>query len=173
MSIGLLSKLIESLAGGFKQYSKNIALALLPNLADKMQILREECQMCLEKWVTFVGFDTIVYYVPNYLKTENFDIRTEILSFLNQNKDKFTKPIGETVFKEMVSPLMNCIQDRASSIRASAEDIIIFSQQFISMNLYYKSLKDFKPVIANGLRQTLDRLKQEDDSISTDRKRHV
>ena len=167
MSIGLLSKLIESLAGGFKQYSKNIALALLPNLADKMQILREECQMCLEKWVTFVGFDTIVYYVPNYLKTENFDIRTEILSFLNQNKDKFTKPIGETVFKEMVSPLMNCIQDRASSIRASAEDIIIFSQQFISMNLYYKSLKDFKPVIANGLRQTLDRLKQEDDSIST------
>ena len=167
MSVSLVSKLIESLGSGFKPFSKNIALALLPNLADKMQILRDECQSCLDKWVTFLGFDTIIYYIPNFLKTDNFDMRTEIFTFLNKNKDKFTKSIGETFFKELVSPLMICIQDRTSSVRASSEDIIIFSQQFISINLYYKALKDFKPIIANGLRQTLDKLKQEDDSAST------
>lgn len=167
MSISLLTKLIEALSVGFKQYSKPIALALIPNLADKMQMLRDECQVCLDKWVSSTGFDTIIYYIPSFLKTDNFDIRTEIFKFINKHRENFNKAIGEAIFKEMVSPLMICIQDKSSSIRASAEEIIIFSQQFIPLSLYYKSLKDFKPVIANGLRQTLDKLKRDDDGAST------
>ena len=55
----------------------------------------------LDKWVEKVGFETIVIYVPQFLKTENADIRTEILKFFDKYKNKFNKNLAENVFKDM------------------------------------------------------------------------
>ena len=168
MIISLLTKLIESLGNGFKQYTKNIALALIPNLADKMQMLREDCQNCLDKWVEFTGFDTIIYYFPSFLKTDNVDIRTEILSFIKKYKDKFNKVIGETLFKDMINPLLLVLQDRSSSVRILAEDILKFSLNYINLSNYQRKLKDFKPAIQNDLKQILDRIQNESNITEDD-----
>lgn len=45
-----------------------IALSLIPNLSDKNQMIRNECQLCFEKWVELVGIDTLVIYFPQFLK---------------------------------------------------------------------------------------------------------
>ena len=168
MIISLLNKLIEALGSGFKQYTKNIALALIPNLADKMQMLREDCQNCLDKWVEFTGFDTVIIYFPNFLKTENVEIRTEILCFIRKYKEKFNKVLGENVFKDMVNPLLLCLQDRASSVRLLAEDILKFSLGFINMNNYERKLKDFKPAIQKDLKLILDRIQNESNTTEDD-----
>ncbi len=47
MMINLLGQLIEALKHHFKQWSKNIAINLIPNLSDKNQIFRNEIQISI------------------------------------------------------------------------------------------------------------------------------
>ena len=161
MIVSLLSKFIEALKQGFKQWAKPIALALIPNLADKNQLMRNECQNCFDKWVEFTGFDSLVVHFPQFLKTDNVEMRIEILNFFTKYKDKFNKSTGELVYKDMMNPLLICLQDRSSHVRNAAEEIIKSSLSFISINNYYKKSEDFKPAITKTLKQTLDKIKKE------------
>ena len=161
MIISLLSKFIESLKQGFRQWAKPIALALIPNLADKNQLMRNECQNCFDKWVEFAGFDSLVVHFPPFLKTDNTEMRIEIMNFFIKYKDKFNKSTGELVYKEMINPLLICLQDRSSNVRNAAEDIIKSSIQFIPINTYYKKSEDFKPAITKTIKQILDKIKAE------------
>ena len=159
--IGLVSKFIRSLGNNFNKFTKQFALALLPNLSDKMPTVREECQNCLDTCVTHLGIENIILFVPPFMKNSNFDSRTESFKFLYRHMDKINKSLGETLFKEMIDPLLLCLQDKASSIRASAEEMIIISTKYIDINLYYNSLKSFKPVIENDLKECLNRIQKE------------
>ena len=164
MIISLLSKFIEALKQGFKQWTKPIALALIPNLADKNQLMRNECQNCFDKWVEFTGFDSLVIHFPQFLKTDNVEMRIEIMNFFIKYKDKFHKTTGELVYKEMINPLLICLQDRSANVRNAAEDIIKSSLNFIPINNYYKKSEDFKPAITKTLKQILDKIKNEMES---------
>ena len=159
--ISLLGKFIDALNTNFKQFAKPIALNLIPNLADKMQILRDDVNNLLDKWVEKVGFETIVVYVPQFLKTENADIRTEILKFFDKYKSKFNKNLGENVFKDMENNLLLCLQDRSSSIRASAEEVLKFSLKFVNVDDYLRKIKDFKPAIQKDLKNIIDKISKE------------
>ena len=161
MLISLLSKLIESMKSGFKQWAKPIALAIIPNLADKNQLMRNECQNCFDKWVEFAGFDTLVVHFPKFLTTDNVEMRIEIMNFFMKHKDKFNKSTGENVYKEMMNPLLVCLQDRSANVRNAAEEIIKISLVYNPIANYYKKIEDFKPAIAKTLKQTLDKIKLE------------
>ena len=164
MLVSLLSKLIEAMKSGFKQWAKPIALALIPNLADKNQLMRNECQNCFDKWVEFVGLDSLVVHFPKFLTTDNVEMRIEIMNFFMKNKDKFNKSIGESVYKDMMNPLLICLQDRSSNVRNLSEEIIKISLVYNPITNYYKKTEDFKPAIAKTLKQTLDKIKQETSS---------
>ena len=127
MLVSLLSKLIEAMKSGFKQWAKPIALALIPNLADKNQLMRNECQNCFDKWVEFAGLESLVVHFPKFLTTDNVEMRIEIMNFFMKNKDKFNKSIGESVYKDMMNPLLICLQDRSSNVRNLSEEIIKIS----------------------------------------------
>ena len=161
MMINLLGQLIEALKHHFKQWSKNIALNLIPNLSDKNQIFRNEIQTCFDKWVQFVGFDTLIIYFPPFLKQENIEIRSEIFIFIKKYKDKFNKEIGISVFKDMEENLLLCLQDKNANIRTQAEEMIKFSLNYIKLNNYYEKIKQYKPAIANDLKIILDKIQTE------------
>ena len=161
MMINSLSLLIEALKHHFKQWSKNIAMNLIPNLSDKNQIFRNEIQSCFDKWVEFVGFETLIIYFPSFLKNENVEIRNEIFIFINKYKDKFTKDIGTSVFKDMEDNLLLCLQDKTANIRTQAEDMIKFSLNYIKLNNYYEKIKQYKPAITNSLKTILDKIQNE------------
>ena len=161
MLVALLSKLIEAMKSGFKQWAKPIALTLIPNLADKNTLLRTECQNCFDKWVEFAGFESLVIHFPDFLKQDNVEMRIEIMNFFKRYKNKFNKSIGESVYKEMVNPLLICLQDRSSNVRNLAEEIIKISLGYIPLSNYYKKIGDFKPAIAKTLNQILDKIKLE------------
>ena len=72
MLISLLSEFISALKKDFKPWSKMIAQSLIPNLSDKNQSIRNECQKCFEIWIDNIGFDSLVIYFPQFLK--NLDI---------------------------------------------------------------------------------------------------
>ena len=161
MIVSLLAKFIEALKQGFKQWAKPIALALIPNLADKNQLMRNECQNCFDKWVEFAGFDCLVVHFPQFLKTDNVEMRIEIMNFFIKYKDKFNKSNGEMVYKDMMNPLLICLQDRLSNVRNAAEEIIKSSLAFIPIHNYYTKSEDFKPAITKTLKQILDKIKRE------------
>ena len=165
--VSLLSKLIEAMKSGFKQWAKPIALALIPNLADKNQLMRNECQNCFDKWVEFAGFDSLVIHFPKFLTTDNVEMRIEIMNFFKKYKDKFNKSTGESVYKDMMNPLLICLQDRSSNVRNLAEDIIKISLVYNPINNYYKKIEDFKPAIAKTLKQILDKIKKEVNTETT------
>ena len=164
MLIAILSKLIEAMKSGFKQWAKPIALALIPNLADKNQLMRNECQNCFDKWVEFAGFDSLVIHFPKFLTTDNVEMRIEIMNFFMKYKDKFNKSTGESVYKDMMNPLLICLQDRSSNVRNLSEEIIKISLVYNPLNNYYKKIEDFKPAIAKTLKQILDKIKRETSS---------
>ena len=161
MIINLLNLLIEALKHNFKQWSKNIALNLIPNLSDKNQIFRNEIQICFDKWVQYVGFETLIIHFPPFLKNENVDMRNEILDFIKKNENKFNKEIGNLVFKEMENNLLLCLQDKNINIKNKSEDMIKFSIQYVSLNNYYEKIKLYKPAISNDLKLILDKIQND------------
>ena len=166
MLIALLSKLIESMKAGFKQWAKPIALVLIPNLADKNQSMRNECQNCFDKWVEYTGFDSLVIHFPKFLSNDNVETRIEIMNFFMKHKDRFknSKSLAESVYKDMMNPLLICLQDRSSNVRNLSEEIIKISLVYNPINNYYKKSEDFKPAITKTLKQILDKIKQESSS---------
>ena len=174
--IALLTKLIESLNQGFKSWTKNIALSLIPNLADKSLIIRNECLKCFDKWVESTGLETLVIYFPQFLKNDNVESRIEIMKFIEKYNNKFNKNIGENVYKELVDPLLLCLQDRTNSVRTKAEELIKLSFNYVPIDIYYKKIKDFKPAIADNLKQMMNKIENnnlEDNKINennTDKK---
>ena len=67
------------------------ALSLIPNLSDKNQAIKHECQLSFEKLVEYVGIDSLVIYFPQFLKNDNVEIRTKIMKFIKKYNDKFLK----------------------------------------------------------------------------------
>ena len=153
--ISLLSKIIDSLGPGFKQYTKTVSTALINNLSDKMQMLREDTLNCLDKWVSHCGLETIMVYLPNFLKQDNFEMRSELLKFLHKHKENFV--FVKNDLKDFVSPLLLCLQDKSVSIRNSSEELIAYSLKFIPINSFINGLKDFKPAIINTLKPILEK----------------
>ena len=151
--VQLLGKFIEALGSNFKTFTKTVSLGLIGNLADKMQMLREDVLICMDKWVSQAGFESIIIYIPNFLKQDNFEMRTEILKFLHKYKEYF----GKIDLKEFITPFLLCLQDKSNPIRNSVEELIVYTLKFIPLSIYYTSLKDYKPAIQNTIKQILDR----------------
>jgi hypothetical protein len=78
-------------------------------------------------------------------------MRIEIMNFFIKYKDKFNKSNGEMVYKDMMNPLLICLQDRLSNVRNAAEEIIKSSLAFIPIHNYYTKSEDFKPAITKTL----------------------
>ena len=156
--ISLVIKFIQCLKKEFKPWTKMIAISLINNLSDKNLTIRNECQLCFEKWVEYVGIDTLVIYFPPFLKNENVEIRIEIMKFIKKYNEKLTKNIAENVYKELIDGLLICLQDRSNNVRNEAEDIIKLSLKYVNIDTYYKKAKDYKPAIAKDLKQILDNI---------------
>ena len=161
MLISLLSEFISALKKDFKPWSKMIAQSLIPNLSDKNQSIRNECQKCFEIWIDNIGFDSLVIYFPQFLKNDSVESRIEIMNFIKKYNEHFPKNLAENIYKELTDGLLLCLQDKANNVRNEAEDIILLSLDYIDIEIYYKKIKDFKPVIEKDLKLILDNISQQ------------
>ena len=160
--VSLLGQVCEALGPNMKQFTKPLGTPLLSVLADKTSSLREECQTCIDKWINAINLESIVMFIPPLLKNENVESRTEMLKILIRHKTKFNKSFPcEAFFKELVSPLLLCLQDKSNSVRNEAEEVISISLSFIKTKVYYNAANEFKPAIANSLITVLDRIVSE------------
>ena len=150
-----------------------IAQSLIPNLSDKNQSIRNECQKCFEIWIDNIGIDSLVIYIPQFLKNDNVESRIEIMKFIKRYNEHFSKNLAENTYKELVDGLLLCLQDKSNNVRSEAEDIILLSLDYIDIENYYKKIKDFKPVIEKDLKQILDNISQQKFNYEIEKEKEI
>lgn len=150
--LSLLIKTIEILKSNFKTYSDVIALPLINNLNDNKDQVRKSVIICLEKWLHYIGYESILTYLLNALQIEKYDLRFEILKFLKTFKEKIIKAINS-----LINPLLICLQDKSNEIRNMTEEIIKWTfDNGLNIKNYNEHLTQFKPAIAEKLKSLLD-----------------
>ena len=160
MLISLITKFISSLKKEFKPWTKMIALSLIPNLSDKNQSIRKECEQCFDAWTNNIGIDSLIIHFPQFLKNDNVESRIEIMKYIKKYNKQFSKNLGENIYKELIDSLLICLQDRSNNVRNEAEDIVMLSLDFVDIDKYYKKIKDFKPAIEKDLKLILDNINE-------------
>mgnify|MGYP002624277580 CR=1 FL=1 len=157
--IHTLSLLITSLGNNIKIYSKLFIKPLLLNLSDKNESLRKECIDCVNKLIKNQNFEIVAYALPQLENIENSDMRSEILNLLTKNINSLLNDnYSDSFFKELISLLLNFLQDKNSKIRSKTETFIIKFKDKLKKKDYLKQMDKFKPSIIGNLKNIFNRI---------------
>ena len=142
--IMLLSEIIEALKKHIKVYSSEIFLNLINKLKDKS--IKKEIKICIEKMIKYIGIDSLIIYIPHFIKKENMEIEIiiEILDYIINYKNELSKFVGRMIFKELISILLIFLEDKKADIRNKSEELIKISLNFIPIDIYYKQANNKK-----------------------------
>jgi hypothetical protein len=96
------------------------------------------------KWAEEIGAGPVITHTAKAIETGSPELRDLGLTFIITNKAE----IKDAEHNEMVKPLCECLNDKASKIRASAEEIIVEVMSYIGSKKFETALKDLKPAVA-------------------------
>ncbi len=147
MIISLLTDIVLKLKKNIKTYQNMILLPLINNLNDNNEQIRKETIKCVKVITDYIGYDTVMPYLSNALRIDKYDMRFEVLTFLEENKDNISQ-----FCESIIEPLLLCLQDKSSTIRNLSESLIKHTSSTIEANCYYDKLDIFKPVTAEKVR---------------------
>lgn len=71
----------------------------------------------MDKWAVQIGPEQIINNVVVLLIQENPELRTEALTWIIKNKES----IKTSEVKELVKPMVSCLNDKSPNIRNMAE----------------------------------------------------
>ena len=144
LSIKLASEFLDALLPGTnsKLFIDIVLSSLISNFSENKNSIKDLAVNCVNKIIELIGIDSILNNFNIQLKTDNFDIRNEILKILLKNKDKI---INLKENKELVYSLINCLLDKNINIRNNAKLLIQDMMQFISPNLIIDYINKLKP----------------------------
>ena len=162
--IQFITKLVEALGSNAKMFIKTLIPDILANLSDKQSLLRDDVIKCLDKWVEFVGIESLFPFFPTCLKLENFELRTDLLKFLIKHKSGFNK-YHDMSNKDLVHAITSCHLDKALSIRLMTEEITKEMLKYINIQNFYAVSKEYKPAISSCLKSIFDKIAGESMGI--------
>lgn len=151
--VQFITKMIEALGSGCRNFTKALMHPIMKNLSDKMNLLREDVLKCLEKWSEMIGFESVLVYCNTYLLIENFELRTDLLKLILKNKSALSK--FDT--KELIPGVLSCLIDKTPSVRGLAEELAKEMLKIININNFYMSMNHYKPAIANTIRGIIEK----------------
>ena len=150
LSIQLVSELLDAFSPGLsvKTFVSIIISSLISNFSETKNSIKDLSVNCVNKIITLIGIESIINDLSLQLKTENFDIKNEILQIFLNNKYKV---INQKENKELLYSLINCLLDKNNNIRNNAKNIIQEMMQFISPNLLTDYINKLKPSYAKQI----------------------
>lgn len=144
--------------------SKNFTRQLMPNilncLGDKQNLLRADAVTAVNKWAEEAGTEVIISFMATPLAVENPELRTELLTWLIDHKDKF-KDVDMKVF---IQPTLSCLQDKSAGIRQKGESFFAEVVAIVGFESFQPFLKDIKPAVMNTLNSIFDKYKHNRNS---------
>lgn len=97
----------------------------------------------MDKWAEQVGPEIVINHVGALLVQENPELRNEALTWIIKNKDA----IKNTEVKELVKPMVSCLNDKSPGIRNMAEQIINDIMPLTGYPPFQAVLTDLKPAV--------------------------
>jgi hypothetical protein len=123
----LLGKCCEAVGEPIKNQQKKLLVLLINLLGDKQSLVRNDALSCMGKWAEAIGAGPVITHTANALDKGSPELRDLGLGFIISNKAE----IKDAEHSDMVKPLCECLNDKASKIRAAAEEIIVEVMSFI------------------------------------------
>ena len=144
LSIKLVSTFLDALSPGLnsKSFVNIIISNLISNFSENKNSIKDLSVNCVNKIIDLIGIDSIINDFAIQLKTENSEIKNEILKIINKNQDKM---INQKENKDLIYSLINCLLDKNNNIRNNAKVIIQDMMKFISPNLITDYINKMKP----------------------------
>ena len=153
--IDLAGRMAEALGPECRSYGRKVLPNLMQSLGDKQNILRQAVVSSIQKW-TEQGCDELIMSLsPTYLAIDNFELRTELLTWVIEHKNKVSQVDPITMFK----PLISCLQDKKPTIRTMAEDVFSEVYPKIPAQQMEILMKDIKPAAVKQLRPIFDKFR--------------
>ena len=144
LTIKLVHEFLDALEpdDNLKNFVSIIISALISNFSENKNSIKDLSVNCVNKIISLIGIETIINDFALQLKTENFDIRNEILKMILNNKDKM---INQKENKDLIYSLINCLLDKNISIRNNSKILVQEMMQYISPTLITDYINKLKP----------------------------
>lgn len=151
----LVGKFAEAMGAGGKVYSKTILPALLENLTDKQNLVRNDAITAIKQWAEAIGGEIVINNSHALLQKDNPEARTEFLTWMIENKECIPK----ADLKPLVSSLICALQDKSPSIRALTEKVVGEVYPLVGHAAFIAATKDLKPAVVNSLKPVFEKFK--------------
>ena len=140
----LVSEFISALSPGLnlKSFVNLVISDIISNFSESKNSIKEEAVKCVNKINNILGFEYIINYFTNHLKTENYDLRNEILKIILKNKNCIS---NQKEYKELIKPLINCLLDKNANIRNMSKLIIQEIMKFFPIDTITNYINKLKP----------------------------
>ena len=144
LTIKLVHEFLDALEpdDNLKNFVSIIISALISNFSENKNSIKDLSVNCVNKIISLIGIESIINDFALQLKTENFDIRNEILKMILNNKDKM---INQKENKDLIYSLINCLLDKNISIRNNSKILVQEMMQYISPTLITDYINKLKP----------------------------
>ncbi|XP_070200256.1 cytoskeleton-associated protein 5-like isoform X2 [Littorina saxatilis] len=160
-SINICSTLATALGPHAKQHVRVIGPGLIAILSDSKPQVRAAVIASLNLWVEqttlapFVESEALL----DGLKTENPNIRAELLSWLAEKL-----PTHKTLppeLRDCVLPVLTCLEDRSADVRKKAQEALVPFMIHAGYNSCVKALGKLKPASKDQIQPLLEKARGE------------
>ena len=144
LTIKLVDEFLDALEpnNNLKNFVSIVIPSLISNFSENKNSIKDLSVNCVNKIISLIGIESIINDFALQLKTENFDIKNEILKMILNSKDII---LNQKENKDLLYSLINCILDKNINIRNNAKIIIQEMMQYISPNLITDYINKLKP----------------------------
>ena len=144
LTIKLVDEFVVALEpnNNLKNFVSIVIPSLISNFSENKNSIKDLSVNCVNKIISLIGIESIINDFALQLKTENSDIKNEILKMILNSKDII---LNQKENKDLLYSLINCILDKNINIRNNAKIIIQEMMQYISPNLITDYINKLKP----------------------------
>ncbi|KAL8599784.1 hypothetical protein ACOMHN_052297 [Nucella lapillus] len=173
-SINICSMLATAMGPHCKQHVRVLVPGLISCLSDSKPQLRAAVVASLNLWVeqTTLGPFVECEALQDGLKTENPNVKTELLGWLSEKlpshkllgwlSEKLpTHKVLPSELRDCVLPVLTCLEDRSVDVRKKAQDALVPFMIHVGYNNFVKAAGKLKPASKDHVQPLLEKARGE------------
>jgi hypothetical protein len=98
----------------------------------------------MDKWAEHAGPEVVIAIGGPLVITENPELRSEMLKWIIKNKESIKKVVE---IKDLVKPLVSCLNDKTPAIRNLAEECITNVMPITGYSAFQPVISDLLPAV--------------------------
>ncbi|KAJ3270590.1 Cytoskeleton associated protein 5 [Terramyces sp. JEL0728] len=129
-TVEICTALIKLVGKGFDRHIKMLIPAILSQLSDQKQQIRDKVLVLLDQANSAIGIGSILVNISQSLSQDQPQVRKDLLKWLADNNSALK---GEQDNASLVQPLLACLQDRNADVRKLAQSVITILAEYVDV----------------------------------------